>query len=154
MYQQIEADLDEFKTVNQREFLTWFENLQNVLSGDVDAKLLLMINKIKEDIGSLENLETDSKASIVDAINELKIRMDNSKVDTVTTMEQAAACTDPEKPVGVGAFKEMTDSLLYLIPYTINDRVLLKLPSTPTLPLIVLLFTYLNLPKRNPLASI
>lgn len=112
LYQQIEADLDEFKTVNQREFLTWFENLQNVLSGDVEAKLLLMINEIKEDIiGSLENLETDSKASIVDAINELKIRMDNSKVDTVTTMEQAAACTDPEKPVGVGAFKEMTNSL-------------------------------------------
>ena len=111
LYQQIEADLDEFKTVNQADFLVWFENLQYQLSGDVAANLLLMINEIKEDIGSLENLKTDSKASIVDAINELKTRMDNSKVDTVTTIEQAMACTDPEKPVGVGAFKEMNNSL-------------------------------------------
>ena len=73
---------------------------------------------MKADIGSLEDLETTAKTSIVDAINELKNGLDNAQVDTVITMEEAAACTEPEKPVGVGAFNELSNSLPHIVTLT------------------------------------
>lgn len=111
LYQQIEADLDEFKTVNQAEFLAWFETIQNQLSEDIAGNLLTMINDIKEDIGSLEDLKTKTQTSIVDAINELKNGLDNAKVDTLTTMEEVNASTDKTKPVGAGAIQELNSNL-------------------------------------------
>lgn len=111
LYQQIEEDLDEFKTVNQAEFLAWFETIQNQLSGDIAGNLLTMINDIKEDIGSLENLKTKTQTSIIDAINELKNGLDNAKVDTLTTMEEVNASTDKTQPVGAGAIQELNSNL-------------------------------------------
>lgn len=57
-----------------------------------------------------EMLETLDK-TVVGAINELKVAIENAKVDTYTTMEQVNASTDPEVPVGAGAVKELSDNL-------------------------------------------
>ena len=56
------------------------------------------------------NLKTAGK-NIVVAINELKERLDNSKVDTLTTMEQVNASTDKTQPVGAGAIQELNSNL-------------------------------------------
>ena len=111
LYQQIEADLNEFKNMNQADFFAWFNMLQDVLDEDTAGHLLNLINEVKADLGPLDALKTSSKASIVDAINEVKDGLDNTEVDGLTTMEQVEACTEPEKPVGAGAVKQLNDSL-------------------------------------------
>lgn len=111
LYNQIEADLEEFKTVNQEDFYKWFEALKDATAEDQTGNMLKMINEIIENIGSLEDLDTDAKTSIVDAINELKNGLDNAEVDGLSSMEQVEACTDPEKPVGAGAVQELSSSL-------------------------------------------
>lgn len=60
-----------------------------------------------------EDLNTTDK-NIVHAINEVKETADEAnakEVDTLTTMEQVQAATDPTIPVGAGAVKEVSDSL-------------------------------------------
>lgn len=60
-----------------------------------------------------EDLNTTDK-NIVNAINEVKETADEAnakEVDTLTTMEQVQAATDPTIPVGAGAVKEVSDSL-------------------------------------------
>lgn len=46
LYQQIQADLEEFQEVSQAEFEAWFANIQNQLDGDVAANLQNQINAI------------------------------------------------------------------------------------------------------------
>ena len=48
---------------------------------------------------------------MVAAINEVKNGLENADVDGLATMEQVEACTEPEKPVGAGAIKELNNSL-------------------------------------------
>lgn len=48
LYQQIEADLKEFKTVNQAEILAWFEIIKGQLSGDIAVNLQMQINEFRE----------------------------------------------------------------------------------------------------------
>ena len=48
LYQQIEADLKEFKEINQADMLKWFETLKSQLSGDVAVNLQMQINEFRE----------------------------------------------------------------------------------------------------------
>ena len=111
LYQQIEADLREFKTINEAEFEAWFTTLKDVLSGDVAGELYNLINEVKGNVGNLEELKTSNKEDIVSAVNEVKDGLDNAKVDTLTTLEQVEATTDNTIPVGAGAVKQLNDSL-------------------------------------------
>lgn len=45
LYNQIQGDLNDFRGVEQQEFLAWFENLKDVLSGDVAGNLQLQIDE-------------------------------------------------------------------------------------------------------------
>ena len=112
LYQQIEADLNEFKTINEAEFTTWFENLQYVLSEDVAGELYNLINEVKGNVGNLEELKTSNKSDVVSAINEVKDGLDNAKVDTLVSMEEVEATTDNTIPVGAGAIKQLNESLV------------------------------------------
>ncbi|MBR5596478.1 MAG: hypothetical protein IKW30_03630 [Lachnospiraceae bacterium] len=111
LYQQIETDLREFKTINEAEFEAWFTTLKDVLSGDVAGELYNLINEVKGNVGNLEELKTSNKEDIVSAVNEVKDGLDNAKVDTLTTLEQVEATTDNTIPVGAGAVKQLNNSL-------------------------------------------
>lgn len=82
LYQQIQADLEEFQNVSEADFLTWFENIKVQLSGDVAGNLQNQINdeveerqqaveELNNKIGVLANLKTSVKTNIVNAINTL-----------------------------------------------------------------------------------
>lgn len=95
LYQQVQADLDEFKDVSEADFTAWitltkadfdnwmdteksdfdawFKTIQSQLSGNVAANL-------QAQIGYLPSLETQDKTDLVRAINELTTKL--SKVDT------------------------------------------------------------------------
>ena len=118
LYQQIEADLNEFKTINEADFIAWFNNVKDILSEDIAGQLLNLINEVKdsvdeveESIGDLSKLSTNDKSNIVNAINEVSKNATTGEVEGLSTMEQVEACTDPEQPVGAGAIQELNDSL-------------------------------------------
>ena len=48
LYQQIQSDLQEFKEVNQANFIAWVESLKSKLDEDVAANLQLQIDEINE----------------------------------------------------------------------------------------------------------
>ena len=124
LYQQIEADLHEFKTVNEADFVAWFETLKDVLSGDVAGELYNLIIDVKNTVGDLSELKTSNKTDVVSAINEVKDGLDNAKVDTLVTMEEVEATTDNTTPVGAGAIKQLNNSLQWeeLVNFTVNNK--------------------------------
>lgn len=67
LYNQIQDDLAHFKGINEADFIEWFENLQAQLSGDVAGNL-------QAQIGTLSQLMTANKTSLVNAINEIYSR--------------------------------------------------------------------------------
>ena len=48
LYQQIEADLKEFKEINQADILAWFEKLKNQLDENAAVNLQMQINEFRE----------------------------------------------------------------------------------------------------------
>ncbi|MCI9681417.1 MAG: hypothetical protein HFI26_08540 [Lachnospiraceae bacterium] len=83
LYDQIQAALEEFQNVNEKEFEEWFESIQDKLSEDQAGSL-------QNQIGLLEDLTTQTKNNLVAAINEI-----NSKeievVDPMTAEEPGIA---------------------------------------------------------------
>lgn len=83
LYDQIQAALEEFQNVNEKEFEEWFESIQDKLSEDQAGSL-------QNQIGLLEDLTTQAKNNLVAAINEV-----NSKevevVDPMTAEEPGTA---------------------------------------------------------------
>lgn len=100
LYNQVKADLDEFKDVSEADFTAWvtltkadfdswmnteksdfdawFDTIKSQLSGDVAANL-------QAQIGSLPALETQDKSDLVSAINELTTKL--SKVNSDGTLD-------------------------------------------------------------------
>lgn len=64
LYQQIQADLTEFKTITQADILNWYNSMKGQLSEDAGGNLQLQI-------GVLSNLQTNAKDSLVEALNSL-----------------------------------------------------------------------------------
>ena len=96
IYNQIQADLAEFKEEEQADILAWFEDIKGQLSGDVAVNL-------QNQIGALSLLDTDTKSDLVSAINEV-----NSKEVTVLdSAEEIEANTDGRKVAGALGVKEM-----------------------------------------------
>lgn len=62
LYQQVQADLQEFRDINQAEFIAWVDSLENKLSGDVAGNLQLQINELNDfvDHGSLYSTNTET----------------------------------------------------------------------------------------------
>lgn len=105
IYNQIQADLSEFKKEEQADILAWFEDIKGQLSGDVAVNL-------QNQIGALSLLDTNAKSDLVSAINEV-----NSKEVTVLdSLEEIEANTDSGKVAGALGVKEMfaevSDSLI------------------------------------------
>ena len=65
IYAQVQADLAGFKADEEADFLAWFDEMKDQLSEDAAGNL-------QNQIGSLSNLETTNKESLVGAINEVK----------------------------------------------------------------------------------
>ena len=96
IYNQIQADLAEFKNEEQADILAWFEDIKGQLSGDVAVNL-------QNQIGALSLLDTNAKSDLVSAINEV-----NSKEVTVLdSLEEIEANTDGGKVAGALGVKEM-----------------------------------------------
>lgn len=124
LYDQIQAALEEFQSVNEKEFEEWFESIQGKLSEDAAGNL-------QNQIGLLEDLTTQAKGSLVAAINEV-----NSKevevVDPMTAEEPGTAADakltgdalrdlNAKMIVGWGARKQIS------LPYTAASDGLLVL---------------------------
>ena len=62
LYQQVQADLQEFRDINQAEFIAWVDSLENKLSGDVAGNLQLQIDELNDfvDHGSLYSANTET----------------------------------------------------------------------------------------------
>lgn len=92
------------------QFNLWFETIKGQLSGDVAGNL-------QNQIGSLPDLETSVKSSLVEAINELT----QKEVDVLDTYEEIMANTTPGKAAGgVGVkqgFIQLNDSLIKFMEY-------------------------------------
>lgn len=73
LYDQIQNDLNAFKTVNEADFDAWFQTLQNILDENTAGHL-------QNEIGTLSNLQTAVKTSLVAAVNELKTSLND--IDT------------------------------------------------------------------------
>lgn len=86
------------------QFNLWFETIKGQLSGDVAGNL-------QNQIGSLPDLNTSVKSSLVEAINELT----QKEVDVLDTYEEIMANTTPGKAAGgVGVkqgFTQLSESL-------------------------------------------
>lgn len=96
IYNQIQADLSEFKKEEQADILAWFEDIKGQLSGDIAVNL-------QNQIGALSLLDTNAKSDLVSAINEV-----NSKEVTVLdSLEEIEANTDSGKVAGALGVKEM-----------------------------------------------
>ena len=119
IFNQFQAYMLEFEEAKEEEFQIWFDTIKNTLEGDV-------VGNLQNQIGNISELKTENKTDLVAAINEVKNGLDNAEVDGLTTMEQVEACTEPEKPVGAGAIKELNDSLdnigsVYITTWTITS---------------------------------
>lgn len=68
LYLQIQTDLAEFKEVNEAEFNEWFEYIRDILDESTAGHL-------QNEIGTLPNLLTETKSSLVEAINEIYTTM-------------------------------------------------------------------------------
>lgn len=90
------------------QFNLWFETIKGQLSGDVAGNL-------QNQIGSLPDLKTSVKSSLVEAINELT----QKEVDVLDTYEEIMANTTPGKAAGgVGVkegFEQINSSLKWYI---------------------------------------
>lgn len=65
LYQQIQSDLAEFKDIAQADILNWYNFMKEQLSEDAAGHL-------QNQIGVLNDLQTNKKGSLVDAANSLK----------------------------------------------------------------------------------
>lgn len=54
LYNQIQADMQQFKDVEQANFEAWFESIQSSLEGDVAASLSSQLADLRKDFGDLE----------------------------------------------------------------------------------------------------
>lgn len=82
LYNQIQADLENFRNVSQAEFTEWFEEIKGQLSEDPAGNL-------QNQIGNLNNLGTATKENIVAAVNEVK-EISNSHTESINSaMSQA-----------------------------------------------------------------
>ncbi|MGN0289826.1 MAG: hypothetical protein ACI4DQ_09460 [Lachnospiraceae bacterium] len=73
LYNQIQADLRNFRTGTQADILKWYEGIKNQLEGDVALNIL-------NQIGTLSSLKTTAKDNLVAAINNLKDILDINNV--------------------------------------------------------------------------
>lgn len=82
LYEQIQSDLAEFKTVEQQQFLEWFQTIIGILDEEVAGHLQL-------EIGTLSTLTTQDKTDLVSAVNEV-----NENVGDVTELPATGSVVD------------------------------------------------------------
>lgn len=100
LYKQIQSDLDRFRTVTQADILQWFEGIKDIL--DENA-----IINMQNQIGTLGGLQTQTKESLVAAINELA----NREIDVLDTAEAIKANTRSGKVAGAKGTKELFEGV-------------------------------------------
>lgn len=99
-YNKVVSENEDWQYEKAQMFEIWFNSVKNQLSGDVAGNL-------QTEIGTLDNLLTNAKNSLVEAINELAAR----KIDVLDSQEEIEANTDSGKIAGALAVKEMAAEL-------------------------------------------
>lgn len=136
LYNQIQADLAEFKSVNEADFTAWFQSIQNIFDANAETNLLNLINaRVKIDgtsemTGDLKhgNHKSQYKDSLGNVIAEIEPASDGIKInayagatakalyiknDGTMTLNGHKVWTDADLSVNVGAPTELTEGSLY-----------------------------------------
>ena len=115
LYQQVQADLDEFKDVSEADFTAWitltkadFDNWMNTEKSDFDAWFKTIQSQLsgnvaanlQAQIGYLPSLETQDKTDLVRAINELTTKL--SKLNSDGTLDFSNVGSKPTTLSGYG----------------------------------------------------
>ena len=115
LYNQVKADLDEFKDVSEADFTAWttltkaaFDNWMNTEKSDFDAWFDTIKSQLSGDvaanlqaqIGSLPALETQDKSDLVSAINELTTKL--AKLNSDGTLDFSNVNNAPTSLSGYG----------------------------------------------------
>lgn len=103
IYNQIQADLADFKKEEQADILAWFEDIKGQIGEDAAINL-------QNQIGTLSLLDTGAKTDLVSAINEVKKTADDAnakEVNVLDSKEEILANTDSGKAAGASGVKEM-----------------------------------------------
>ena len=115
LYQQVQADLDEFKDVSEADFTAWitltkadFDNWMNTEKSDFDAWFKTIQSQLsgnvaanlQAQIGYLPSLETQDKTDLVRAINELTTKL--SKLNSDGTIDFSNVGSKPTTLSGYG----------------------------------------------------
>lgn len=102
-YQKVVAESNEWKEAKKVAWETWFANIKDQLSGDVAGNL-------QGQIGVLDNLETQTKDNLVEAINEAINNV--PEIDTLDTLEEIEANTNEGAIAGALAVNELLTDYL------------------------------------------
>ena len=74
IYQQVQADLAEFKSGEEHDFSTWFENLVNILDTNAAGHL-------QNEIDAIEQNVSERMAETLEAVDNSMAHMDEIKID-------------------------------------------------------------------------
>lgn len=86
LYDQIQADLEGFKNVEQANFETWFETLQTQLEGDVAANLQSQLSVLQINVNTLEQSVAANETAVsgiqqqVDEVRQSAVRLNQASI--------------------------------------------------------------------------
>ena len=142
LYQQVQADLDEFKDVSEADFTAWvtltkadFDNWMNTEKSDFDAWFDTIKSQLSGDvaanlqaqIGSLPALETQDKSDLVSAINELTAKLSKVGEQIIGTVSGNTATFTDSKIGGSDVYLTdiyCSDSARYIKSQSVSGNTL------------------------------
>ena len=99
-FEQTQENTADWEDAQQAAFTAWFDTIKGQLGEDAAGNL-------QNQIGNLDDLTTSAKNDLVTAVNEVNAK----EPDVLDTMEEINANTDPGKPAGSLAVKELSRDL-------------------------------------------
>ena len=117
-FEQTQENTADWQNAQQAAFTAWFDTIKGQLGEDVAGNL-------QNQIGTLSNLDTSTKDNLVEAINEVNAK----EPDVLDTMEEVNANTDPGKPAGSLAVKELSRDLQWKLIGEYTGAVNINIPN-------------------------
>lgn len=84
---EFDSDLVDYTDIKKEEFEAWVKSIQDILNENIAASLLEMI-------GDIEQLKTEDKSNLVNAVNELFTSVSNGKQKIATAVTDKGVDTD------------------------------------------------------------
>ena len=119
IYQQVQADLAGFKTEEQAEFLSWFENIRNIIDQDAAGHLQLEIDELSEAVGDTDISDIGDgtvKSAITKLNNDLTANSKQFKFEYDTTKNKYGYVID-------GTFHPFSSGAVHLGRYSANTTI-------------------------------